>query len=274
MLIQASAAMRRVLILLGLLVSVPVLLGAGIWAGQEHLIFHPDARSIAAPASWSREVFRGADGLDLSILVAHGVPGRPVLLHFHGNGGNAEDRSNLGALLNEAGYGVVLVEYRGYGGNPGRPSEAAFAADAAALLAWSRSRFPGAPVVLWGESLGTGVVSRLAEGRRDIAAVVLESPFTSVADLAAGTYPWLPTRVLLRHPFETLERMPRITAPVLVVASEGDRLTPAAQAAQVAAAAPDARLVLLPGGRHPAVLNDSSGQGVRAVLGFLADLRG
>ena len=266
--------MRRVLILLGLIVAVPVLVGGGIWASQDRLIFRPDARAIAAPPDWLRETVRGADGVDLALLVAPGVPGLPILLHFHGNGGNAQDRSDLGLLLNNSGYGVVLVEYRGYGGNPGRPSEAAFAADAAALLAWTRSRFPGAPVVLWGESLGTAVVTRLAEGRRDIAAVVLESPFTSVTDIAADAYPWLPTRLLLRHRFENLARMPQITAPVLVVASEGDRLTPASQAARVAAAAPHARLVLLPGGRHPAVLNDDSGQGLRAVLGFLAGLRG
>ena len=262
--------MRRVLTLLVLITAVPLLLGGAIWAGQERLIFRPDGRAIAAPAGWRRETFRSPDGLDLAVLVAPAPPGRPLLLHFHGNGGNAEDRLGLGAYLKNAGYGVVLAEYRGYGGNPGRPGEAAFAADAAALLAWTRGRFPDAPLVLWGESLGTGLVTRLAEGRDDIAAVVLESPFTSVAELAAGAYPWLPTDWLLRHRFENLPRMPRIAAPVLVVASAEDRLTPAEQARRVAGAAPDARLVLLPGGAHPAVLNDGSGQGVRAVLGFLA----
>ncbi|WP_347542708.1 alpha/beta fold hydrolase [Roseomonas sp. CAU 1739] len=262
------------MILIGLLLAVPLLLGGALWAGQERLVFRPDGRIIAAASPWSRETIRAADGLDLAFLVTPGAPGRPVLLHFHGNGGNAEDRSDLMILLNNIGYSVVLAEYRGYGGNPGRPSDAAFAVDAVTLLAWTRARFPEAPVVLWGESLGTGVAARLAEGHNDIAALVLESPFTSVADLAAGAYPWLPTRWLLRHPFEVLGRMPRISAPVLVVASEGDRLTPAVQAARVAAAAPAARLVVLPGDRHPAVLNDGSGQGVRAVLGFLAGLRG
>lgn len=264
--------MRRVLILLGLAMAVPFLVGGSIWARQEHLIFRPAGGPIVAPPGWSRETFRSTDGLELAMLVATGTTARPIILHFHGNGGSAEDRIHLGAALNNAGYGVVLAEYRGYGGNPGSPAEAAFARDAATLLDWIHQRFPDCPVALWGESIGTGVVTRLAEGRPDIVAVILESPFTSVAALAAEAYPWLPTDWLLRHRFENLARMPGIAAPVIVIASEGDRLTTAAQARRVAAAAPDARVVLLPGGRHPAVLNDESGQGMPVVLRFLAAL--
>lgn len=258
------------MILLGVLAALPLLLGSAVWLGQERLIFLPDARPTAAPPGWGIVSIPGGHGV---VLVAAGAPGRPVVLHFHGNGGNAQDRSGLGTILNNAGYGVVLAEYRGYGGHPGRPGEAAFAIDAAAVLAWLRDRFPGADVVVWGESLGTGVAARLAEGDPAIAGVILESPFTSVATLAGRAYPWLPVGLLLRHRFEVLGRMPHIAAPVLVVASRDDRLTPADHARQVAAAAPDGRLVLLPDGRHPAVLNDESGQGLRAVLGFLATLR-
>jgi len=102
---------------------------------------------------------------------------------------------------------------------------------------------------------------------------VLESPFTSVADLARGMYPVLPTDWLLRHRFESLSRLPGIRAPVLVVASEQDRVTPPGHALRMVAAARDGRLVMLPGGAHPAVLNDATGQGLRAVLGFLEDPR-
>ena len=261
--------MRRVLTALALILALPMLLGGALWAGQERLIFIPDPRVIAAPLGWERATIRTADGLDLAFLVTPPPPGGPVVLHFHGNGGNAEDRTGLGTLLRRAGFGVVLAEYRGYGGNPGRPGEAAIAADAGALFDWTRARFPGAPMMLWGESLGSGAVTRLAEGRSDIAAIVLESPFTSVRDLAAGMYPWLPTEMLLRHPFESLSRMPRIAAPVLVVASEDDRITPPSHARRMAEAARDGRLVMLRGGAHPAVLNDASGEGVRAVLAFL-----
>jgi fermentation-respiration switch protein FrsA (DUF1100 family) len=262
---------RRVLTAAAIVAGLPLLLVGALWAGQERLIFIPDPRVISAPPGWERPVIRTADGLDLAFLAVAGRPGAPVVVHFHGNGGNAEDRAGLGALLNRAGYSVVLAEYRGYGGNPGRPREEAIAADAPLHLAWAQQRFPGVPVVLWGESLGSGVVTRLAENRPGIAALVLESPFTSVADLAREMYRVLPTDWLLRHRFESLSRLPGISAPVLVVASERDRITPAAHARRMAEAAGDARLVMLPGGAHPAVLNDASGQGVNAVVQFLQE---
>ena len=261
--------MRRVLTTLAFIAAVPLLLTGALWAGQEKIIFIPSPRALAAPAGWERASLRTEDGLELAFLVAAGPPGSPVILHFHGNGGNATDRTGLGSVLYNAGYNVVLAEYRGYGGNPGRPGEDGLARDARAYLAWARARFPAAPLVLWGESLGTGVATRLAEGRRDVVALVLESPFTSVADLARGMYPVLPTDWLLRHRFESLSRLPGIEAPVLVIASEADRVTPAAHAQRMAAAARDGRLVMLRGGAHPAVLNDESGEGLRAALDFL-----
>jgi fermentation-respiration switch protein FrsA (DUF1100 family) len=263
--------MRRVLTAIAIIAGVPLLLVGALWAGQERLIFLPDPRPITAPPGWERQTIRSTDGLDLAFLTAQAGPRSPVLLHFHGNGGNAEDRAGLGTLLNRAGYTIVLAEYRGYGGNPGRPGEEAIAADAATLLAWAEIRFPGRPIALWGESLGSGVVTRLAENRANIRAIVLESPFTSIADLARNMYPVLPTDLLLRHRFESLSRLPNITAPLLVVASEADRITPPGHALRMAAAARNPRLVMLPGGAHPAVLNDAGGQGIRAVLAFLAE---
>ncbi len=258
---------------LAVLAALPLLLGGALWLGQERLIFLPDERAIAAPPGWERPVLRREGEPDLAFLAARAAPDRPVVLHFHGNGGNAEDRLQIAQILRSAGYSVVLAEYRGYGGNAGRPGEADFARDAKAMLGWVRQSFPGAPLVLWGESLGTAVVTRLAEGRHDIAAVVLESPFTSVAELAASAYPWLPTGALLRHRFENLPRMPGIAAPVLVVASAGDRLTPPDHARRLAAAARQAELLILPGAAHPAVLNDPGGEGIRAVLDFTGRLR-
>jgi pimeloyl-ACP methyl ester carboxylesterase len=265
--------MKRMLTAIAILASLPLVLVGALWAGQERLIFLPDPRVIAAPPGWERASIRTEDGLDLAFLARPGPPGGPVVLHFHGNGGNAEDRTGLATLIHRAGYSIVLAEYRGYGGNPGRPAEDAIATDATAILAWTTTRFPTAPVVLWGESLGSGVVTRLAENRPNIAAVVLESPFTSIADLARSMYPAVPTDWLLRHRFESLSRLPGVTAPVLVVASEQDGITPPGHALRMVAGARDGRLTMLPGGAHPAVLNDASGEGVRAVLGFLREAR-
>lgn len=263
--------MRRVLTALAIVAAIPLVLTGALWAGQERLIFLADPRPLVAPDGWRQERLRTADGLDLAFLAAEGAANRPVILHFHGNGGNAGDRVGLANVLNSAGYSFVLAEYRGYGRNPGSPGEEAFAQDAVAYLDWTRRRFPGRPFVLWGESLGSGVAVRLAEGRPGIAALVLESPFTSVADLARGMYPVLPTGWLLRHRFESLARLPGIAAPILVVGSEADRITPARQSRAMADGARDGRIVMLAGGAHPAILNDPSGDGVRAVLRFLGE---
>lgn len=250
--------------------SLPVLLGGILWALQERMIFLPDSRPLIPPAGWQAETLRTGDGLDLVFLVSSRPAGAPVLLHFHGNGGNAGDRVGAFNIIARRGWTVVLAGYRGYGGNPGRPGEDAFARDALLYRDWVRARFPDAPLVLWGESLGTSVVTRLAEGDPAIAAVLLESPFTSVTDVAAGQYPWLPVRHLLRHPFESLARLANIAAPILIVASEDDRIVPVAQARRMHSAARDGVGVFLPGGAHPAILNDPSGEALRRALEFLA----
>ena len=255
---------------LAILAALPLLAGGTLWALQERMIFVSDARRIEAPAGWRLERLTAEDGMELAFLAAAGRPGAPVVLYFHGNGGNAQDRAAALTALVRRGFSVVIAGYRGYGGNAGSPGEDGFAADAEAHLAWTQARFPTAPLVLWGESLGTGVATRLAEGRAGVAALVLESPYTSIADMAAQIYPWLPTGPLLRHRFESLTRLPHIEAPVLVVATEQDPVVPVAQARRMLAAARDGTGVFLPGAAHPAVLNDVTGTGIRRVLEFLA----
>jgi fermentation-respiration switch protein FrsA (DUF1100 family) len=113
-----------------------------VWASQERIIFRPDARRIGeVPPRFARARLRltqvtTPDGLELTFWAADPLPGRPTLVVFHGNAGNAADRAPLLAPFAEAGYGLVLAEYRGYGGNPGCPSEAGFLADARAYLDW------------------------------------------------------------------------------------------------------------------------------------------
>jgi uncharacterized protein len=263
-----------VLTLLAVLAAIPLALGTGLWALQERLIFLPDTAPLRAGAPFRIETLTTQDGLALRFLAAEAAPGAPVILHFHGNGGQAGDRAAAMAPFVAAGFSVVLAGYRGYGGNPGAPSEQGLALDAAAHLAWVRARHPAAPLVLWGESLGTGLATRLAEGRPGIAGLVLESPFTSVADIAAAQYPWLPARALLRHPFESRARLPGIAAPILVVHAEGDRVVPPEHGRRMAAEARDGRLLMLPGWAHPPVLNDPTGRAAPAVRGFLREVTG
>lgn len=260
---------------------------AALWAGQERLLFLPDARPLAASAEalgperlgrFRAERLATADGLDLAFLAAPPTrPGAAVVVVFHGNAGNAADRAPILAPVAAAGHGVVLAGYRGYGGNPGSPSEAGFAEDARATFTWAAERWPGAPLVPWGESLGTGVAARVAEERQaagtPVAGVVLDSPYTAVADLAAAMFPWLPTRALLRHPFESASRLAAAEAPVLVVHGEEDRVIPASHGRAVAAARAAAgrrtEALFLPGVGHPAFALDRSGRAMAAALRLL-----
>lgn len=261
-----------------MLTALLVLLGGwlavagGLWALQERLIFLPDARVLEAPAPFGLDSVRTADGLELRFLLSPPAAGRPLILYFQGNGGNAADRAAVLRPLVAAGHGVAIAGYRGYGGNPGSPSETGLHLDAEAHLAALRARFPGAPVVLWGESLGAALATRLAR-ERGAAALVLDSPFTSAADLAAEIYPWLPARLLLRHAFESERHLEGLRMPLLILHAEDDRVVPVAHGRRMAEAARAAGVpveaVFLPGSAHPAVLGGPESQGLAAALGFL-----
>lgn len=251
---------------------------AAVWGRQEKLIFRPDARPLGeVPADLAAVRFRQAqlrtrDGLELAFWAAEPLPGMPTLLLFHGNAGNAADRAPPLAPFAAAGYGVVLAEYRGYARNPGYPSEAGFLRDARAYLGWVATAWQETSPILCGESIGSGVAVRMAT-EHPVRAVVLDAPYTSVADLAAATYRWLPVRTLLRHPFDNLSCLPSVRAPLLVLHGAADSLIPPDHGRRVAAAAGGpAEFVLLPNIGHPVLGNDLAGNGAAAVRSFLMRL--
>jgi fermentation-respiration switch protein FrsA (DUF1100 family) len=251
---------------------------ATVWGRQERLIFRTDGRPLGEiPAHLVAVRFQQArlttgDGLELVFWAAEPLPGMPTLLLFHGNAGNAADRAPPLTPFAAAGYGVVLAEYRGYAGNPGSPSETGFLRDARAYLEWVAATWQGSALILCGESIGSGVAVRMAM-EQPVRAVVLDAPYTSVADLAAEMYSWLPARTLLRHPFDTLSCLPLVRAPLLVVHGGADRLIPPEHGRRVAAAAGGpAEFVLLPGIGHPVLGNDAAGHGAAAVRSFLMRL--
>jgi pimeloyl-ACP methyl ester carboxylesterase len=137
---------------------------AALWALQGKLIFQSDDRVLGDPPpdlpGFSRALLETADCLSLVFWEAAPQAGKPVILYFHGNGGNAGDRATSLLPLVQQGYGLVLAEYRGYGGNGGKPTEAMLLADGARYLAYVRQHFRDHDIVLWGESLGGGIALR------------------------------------------------------------------------------------------------------------------
>jgi fermentation-respiration switch protein FrsA (DUF1100 family) len=165
--------------------------------------------------------------------------GDPVVLYLHGNAGHIGHRAFRLEVFGRLGWGALLLEYRGYGGNPGRPSEWGLTTDArAGLAALLAMGIPPSRIVLYGESLGSGLAARLAT-EQAVRAVLLESPYTSITDIARSRYPLLPVRWLLLDRFDSLRVIGAARAPVLVMHGARDQIVPVAMGRAVYAAAPE-----------------------------------
>jgi fermentation-respiration switch protein FrsA (DUF1100 family) len=236
--------MRRIVTVLAVGGTVLVAVFGLLWAAQRRLIYFPthDVGIASAISSDAADVaFTTDDGLTLSAwwIPATGNPDGSTIIVFHGNGGNRADRTPLAQALTQQGYGVLLVDYRGYGGNPGSPSEEGLLLDAEAAVAYLKSRPDVDPdrLVYFGESLGAAVA--LAVGQEHPpSALILRSPFTSLPDVARAHYPYLPTGLLLRDQYPNVDTIRMLDVPVLVIAGSQDTIVPIAQSRELYAASP------------------------------------
>lgn len=259
-------------------VGAYVLVVGLVFLGQRQLMYHPGGIA-GQPADVGLETAREvhvatADGLTLLSWFLAPAPDRPIVLYFHGNAGTIADRAYKARLFADRGFGVMLAEYRGYGGNPGRPTEAGLDADAQANLAWLADQGYGpAKIVIYGESLGTGVAVQaahhLAQAGTAVRGLVLEAPFTTMADAAGVHYPWLPTGLLTRDRYASSAKIAAVQCPVLVIHGSADRVVPQDQGRQLfALAAAPKTAAWLPGAGHGDVYDFGAGE---VVLEFLAE---
>jgi uncharacterized protein len=226
-----SGARRAFLSALRIGIGVYVALLLMLLLLQSRLVFFPTRAIEATPADAGlafEDVWLGTDdGLRLHgwWVPAEHAPG--AVLFFHGNAGNISHRLGTLDLLHRLGYSTLIIDYRGYGRSEGRPSEHGTYRDAAA--AWrhllEERGIPAERIALFGRSLGGAVAADLAARHRP-AALVLESTFTSVPDLGAELYPWLPVRMLSRIRYDTRSRLAAVDAPVLIVHSRDDEIIP------------------------------------------------
>ncbi len=224
------------------------------------LTYFPDTTRVRPAALWfpgGRDVeLRTEDGLALTAWFIPPLgdehPDRhTALLYAPGNGGHRESRGGLIAEFAFRGFSSLLIDYRGYGGNPGTPSEAGLAADARAAAdflvseGWAPER-----TIYVGESLGTGVVTRLASTHRP-AGLVLRSPYTSLYDVAKVHYGWLPIDALMKDRYELLDYLRESDVPVTVIHGRADDIVPSRLSAEVAANAGNLfEELALPGSGH------------------------
>ena len=247
---------RSVLVSAGVVVLLLALLVGLLWGFQRSLIYLPAPGPVGSAHELlpgGRDVvLRTSDGLDLGgwYVPAAGEDAATVLV-ANGNGGHRGLRAPLAEALADAGLGVLLFDYRGYGGNPGSPTERGLARDVRAAREFLLNDGVDPDRLLYfGESLGAAVVTELGR-EHPPAGLVLRSPFVDLASVAAEHYPFLPVRALLRDRFPVIEHVARVDVPTVVVLGSADSIVPPEQSRAVAkAAARLHRLVEVPGADH------------------------
>jgi fermentation-respiration switch protein FrsA (DUF1100 family) len=208
---------------------------------QRRLTYFPDSQRMS-PASFNlpgveERIIATADGEHLISWFAPAATGRPTVLYFHGNGGNLAKLSERVRRYVARGWGVLFLSYRGYSGSTGVPSESANVADA--KLAYDALRAAGVDpedIIVYGQSLGSGIAVQVA-AEKDVGGLVLDAPYTSIVDVAAVSYPYLPVRRFVLDRYETMKFLPQVTAPLLVLHGEDDRVVPVEMGKAVYAAA-------------------------------------
>lgn len=251
---------RSLIVLLGLILCLPMLFR---WFEHKN-VYHPtsvfDARPEELHRSFEEVRFKAEDGVMLHgwffpAELASQNPGVAILF-CHGNGGNISHRLPVYELLLETGAAVFAFDYRGYGQSKGRPTEKGTYLDAEAALAWLAKRgHAPSNVIVFGESLGGGIAAELAT-HQPVGGVVLQSTFTSIPDIGAELFWWLPVRLVSSIDYGTNRKLPNIQAPVVVMHSRDDSLVPFQHAERNFAAANEPKWLVELQGDHNYSLTD------------------
>ena len=269
----------RILGIIFLAVSIALAL---LWSGQRRMIYFPFG-GVPTPASQGLQRAELVTFTTEDHVVLHGWfvpaasgPARFTMMMFNGNAGHRGMRAPVAAAFSRHGIATLLFDYRGYGDNAGRPTEEGLARDARAARAYltSRADVDANRIVYFGESLGAAVALRLAtESAPPPFALVLRSPFTSLADIGRYHYPYLPIRLLLRDRYPSLLRARTVSCPAIVIAGDRDRIIPPEQSETIyKALAGQKRFVVIDGADHNDEALFIGDELIRSVLDFLASL--
>ena len=252
---------------------------AGLYLFQRQLLYHPSTsvpdRTEAGVADMRAVALAVEDGLSLLAWYKPPAPGRKLLIFLHGNAGHIGHRAWKARRYLDAGHGVLLVSWRGFGGNAGKPSEAGLLKDARAALSFAiGAGMKPRDIALYGESLGSGVAVMLAAesaaAGAPLGAVALESPFTSIAALAQYHYYYVPARWMVADRFDAAASIAGIACPLFVFHGENDRTVPVRFGRALFDLAREPKQAAwLPGGDHNDLYDMGAGE---AVLEFLDGL--
>lgn len=238
---------------------------------QRSLIYPIPVDDGDVPPGFEVVSYTTPDGLELEAGFRPGREGLPVLLFFHGNGVDWQSITHTAELAMKEGYGVLAAEYRGYGGNPGAPHEDGLYNDGRAAWSYLREQgFAADDIVILGNSLGSGTATQVAMEQAP-RALILISPFKSLAATAQNSYPWAPVDMMLKDRYDSIDKIGAVEAPILILHGEDDRLIPIEHARELAQANPNAQFIGFTGEGHALSPEDTAQEAQLAFLAALAE---
>jgi fermentation-respiration switch protein FrsA (DUF1100 family) len=201
-----------------------------IYLFQRNLLYHPfdnDYQEDEINFDYNEIFIQNNEGIKLKAwLHEKDLINKKTIIFFHGNAGNLKNRNYKLNELSKFDINFLIIAYRGFSGNQGKPSEQGLYEDARSALNWLKIKgVKEKNLILYGESLGTAVAIEIAQSK-DLAGIILESPFTSMVELAQKYYPFLPVKFLLKDRYETIKKLPNITSPLLVLHGKLDSIVP------------------------------------------------
>lgn len=227
-----------------------------VYFNQRQMIYPAPPVQHGTPAGLERVTLTTPDRLELVAGYRRAREGKPTLLFFHGNGASWQSSAQVTGKLLSQGYGLLAAEYRGYGGNPGTPSEEGLYQDARGAWNYLRGQgVDGEDIVLVGNSLGAAVALNLAT-EVSARALVLLSPFNNLADTAARRARWLPMRLLLQDRYASDEKIVAIGEPILILHGEEDSLIALEQAKALASVRDDTVIETYPAWGHDLIVHE------------------
>lgn len=273
--------MRLILTLLGVAGAAWIALSIYVYVMQERIVFLPDLPGRAIELTpdvfgfdYSDVYLETSDGVRLHGWYVNAENATGTVLFLHGNAGNISHRIDSIENFNSLGLDVFIIDYRGYGQSEGAVSEQGAYLDAAAAyryLIGERGIDPSR-IVIFGRSLGGAIAAQLAATNK-AGALIVESSFTSAADMATTLYPFLPARLLLRLKFPVVDHVSSANVPVLIVHGRDDEIIPFAMGEQLYAAAPEPKMFLPIDGDHNTAFVFDRERYVAGLRQFLVEQR-
>jgi fermentation-respiration switch protein FrsA (DUF1100 family) len=247
------------------------------YAAQRRLTYFPNTTRVPPSALGLKDTeeieIPAPDGARIVGWYAKAPPGRPTLLYLHGNSGNLANRSLRFARYQNAGLGILMMSWRGYSGSTGSPTEADNIADARRAYDYLLARsIKPQDIVLYGESLGSGVAVAVALDV-PVAGVALDAPYTSIAEIGAKAYPYLPVRLLMRDRYETDRRIAGLTVPLLILHGARDTVVPVTMGQRLYELAREPKKIMIfPNGHHSDLNNHGAAEVLSEWIGTLKRL--